>query len=73
MTWLWITMTLAAVLVLLLVAAVTVLLPAASEASERMRIQREAQAASWRIHQHAARAFGEMLDAARQAERGEDR
>lgn len=71
MTWLWLAMALAAVLVLL-VAAVTVLLPVVSEASERMRIQREAQAASWRIHQHAARAFGEMLDAARRADSGED-
>lgn len=53
-------------------AAVWVLLPAVSAASEGVRIQRETQEASWRIHQHAAAAFGQMLDAARQADAGDE-
>lgn len=41
------------------------------ESQERARIEREAQAAAWRIHQQTAHAFGAMLEAARQAEREE--
>lgn len=42
-------------------------------AQERARIEREVQRASWRIHQQATQAFGQMLDAARQAQRQEER
>lgn len=71
MTWLWISIavTLAAVFVVL---AVRLVLPAVSEVSEWIRIQREAHAASWRIHQHATAAFAQMLDAARRTEPGEE-
>ena len=71
MTWMWISIAFT-LLVMLTVLAVRLLLPAVSEASERIRIQREAQRASWRIHQHAAVAFGTMLDAARRADAGEE-
>lgn len=63
------------VLVIILVAAVVggacLLLPAATQAVERVRLEREAAEASWRIHQQATEAFGQMLDAARQAEHEE--
>lgn len=61
-----------AVIILLVVFAglvllgVAVLLPVASEAVERARIEREAQEASWKIHQQATQAFGRMLDTTRQ-------
>ena len=71
MTWMWISSACALSLVLV-VLAVRLLVPAVSEASERIRIQREAKEASWRIHQHAAAAFGQMLDAARHAEAQEE-
>lgn len=56
------------VMVTLIVLGVAWLLPAASQATEELRIQREAEAASWRIHQRATSAFGEMLKVAREAE-----
>ena len=63
------------VLAIILVAAVVggacLLLPAATQAMERVRLEREAAQASWRIHQQATEAFGQMLDAARQADREE--
>lgn len=52
-------------------AGVWLLLPLVGEALTRVRIEREAAEASWRIHQQATRAFGEMLEAARQDPRGE--
>lgn len=39
--------------------------PAISQADERRKIEREAQAASWHIHRQATAAFGSMLQAAR--------
>lgn len=47
--------------------------PSVSREIERQRVEREAQEASFRIHQQAARAFGQMLEAAREAERREGR
>lgn len=47
--------------------------PSVSREIERQRVEREAQAASFRIHQQATRAFGQMLDAAREAENREGR
>lgn len=47
-------------------------LPSVSREIERQRVEREAQEASFRIHQQATRAFGRMLDAARKAERREE-
>ncbi len=55
----------------LVLLGVAVLLPVANEAVERARIEREAQEASWKIHQQATHAFGRMLDATRQ-DRHED-
>jgi type IV secretory pathway TrbL component len=57
-----------AVFVSLIVLAVALLMPAVSEAVERVRIEREAAEASWKIHQGATAAFGQMLKAAREAE-----
>lgn len=54
-----------AILLLLFMAAVWFLLPVVSQVAERTRIDREAQEASWKIHQQATKAFGAMLDAAR--------
>jgi len=39
---------------------------------ERVRLDREVQDASWRIHREAARAFEEMLSAARAVQREAD-
>lgn len=47
-----------------------VALPIASNYAERARMEREVQAAAWRIHQQAVVAFGQMLHAARQVEPG---
>ena len=57
-----------AVFIGLIVLAVALLMPAVSEAVERVRVEREAAEASWRIHQRATAAFGQMLKAAREAE-----
>lgn len=46
-----------------------VFVPSVSREIERQRVEREAQEASFRIHQQATRAFGQMLEAARNAER----
>lgn len=46
--------------------------PSVSREIERQRVEREAQEASFRIHQQATRAFGQMLDAAREAGRREE-
>lgn len=46
--------------------------PSVSREIERQRVEREAQEASFRIHQQATRAFGQMLEAARKAERREE-
>lgn len=56
----------------LLLIGLVLLAPAASQAVERVRLERETAEASWRIHQAATTAFGRMLDAARQTERGGD-
>lgn len=56
---------LVAVVLLLVVVAFALVAPAATEAVERARIEREAQHASWLIHQQATKAFGDMLDASR--------
>lgn len=62
----------AAVVVLLgAVVAVAVVVPAATQAVERARVEREAQHASWVIHQQATAAFGQMLDEARDTPRDE--
>jgi hypothetical protein len=59
------------VLLIILVAAgvggACLLLPAATQAIERVRLEREAAEASWRIHQQATEAFSQMLEAAREA------
>lgn len=60
------------ILVAVVVGGVCLLLPTATQAFERVRLEREAAEASWRIHQQATEAFGQMLDAARQSDR-EDR
>lgn len=52
---------------------VVLMLPAVSEAQERVRIEPDAQEASWRIHGQATRAFGQMLQASREAEREAER
>lgn len=70
-TWMLIPVGFAVLLAVVVLSAVLVL-PVVSEVSERIRIQREAQEAAWRIHQHATRAFGEMLAAARRAEAREE-
>ncbi len=61
----------------LVLVGVALMVPAATEASERIRLQRETQDASWEIHARATSAFGEMLRAAREdpssPERWEDR
>jgi hypothetical protein len=58
------------VLLVILLAAVVggacLVLPAATQAMERVRLEREAAEASWRIHQEATAAFSRMLDAARE-------
>lgn len=56
-----------AVLILstLAIAAIALAVPAAGRLAERTRIEKERQDAAWRIHQQATRAFGQMLDAAR--------
>jgi hypothetical protein len=41
-----------------------------SGATERQRLEREAAAASWRIHQQATHAFAQMLEAARDEQGG---
>lgn len=46
---------------------ISVLAPAMGQAVERARIEREVAEASWRIHNQATQAFGQMLDAAREA------
>lgn len=46
--------------------------PSVSREIERQRVDREAQEASFRIHQQATHAFGQMLEAARKAERREE-
>lgn len=56
-----------------IVVAVWLLLPVVSQASERARVERETHEASWRIHQRANQAFGEMLDAARRPDDTEGR
>ncbi|HYI61536.1 MAG TPA: hypothetical protein VEW93_06995 [Acidimicrobiales bacterium] len=58
----------ALVFALAVLLGVRLLLPVVNEANEEARIQRETQAASWRIHQSATQAFGDMLEAARQPE-----
>lgn len=62
-----------AVLALTVLAVMALVMPSVGQTSERARIEREAQAASWRIHQQATRAFSRMLDAAREAEKHEGR
>ena len=57
---------------LLVLVGVALMVPAATEASERIRLQRETQDAAWEIHSRATDAFGEMLHAAR-AEDASDR
>ena len=52
--------------------AVGLMLPSISAGMERARVEREAQVASWQIHQQATRAFGELLDTARRAEDQEE-
>lgn len=61
---------LAVVICVLVLLGVALLLPAVSEAEERARVEREAQEASWRIHQHATQAMGQMLSAARDSQAG---
>jgi type II secretory pathway pseudopilin PulG len=67
MVWLLILVGVALVVAVVAIAA-RLMLPAVSEASERVRIQRETQEASWRLHQHAAHAFAEMLAASRRTD-----
>jgi len=59
------------VLLIILVAAgvggACLLLPAATQAIERVRLEREAAEAAWRIHQRATEGFSQMLEAAREA------
>lgn len=50
---------------LLVLVGVALMVPAATEASERIRLQRETQDAAWEIHSQATNAFGDMLHAAR--------
>lgn len=52
--------------VIAVLAGVALMLPAASEAAERVRIRRELEDAAWNIHTRATAAFGEMLRASRQ-------
>lgn len=59
-----------AFLFLVVIVGISVLVPAVGEAMERARVEREAAEASWRIHQQATQAFGQMLDAARQHQAG---
>ena len=59
---------LAGVILLLavIIVGIAMLLPVASEAAERVRVEREVAEASWKIHQQATTAFGQMLGSARQ-------
>lgn len=60
-------------LAVLLVTALALVGPSLAEAAERARLEREAQAASWRIHQQASRAVTEMLEATRDIRRDSGR
>jgi hypothetical protein len=51
--------------------AVWLLAPVANRLAERTQIEQERQEASWRIHQQATQAFGQMLEAARRGQRKE--
>ncbi len=57
------------ILVVAVVGGAYLLMPAVTQAVERVRLEREAAEASWRIHQQGTEAFGQMLDAAREADR----
>lgn len=50
---------------LLVLVGVALMVPAATEASERIRVLRETEDAAWDIRSRATAAFGEMLHAAR--------
>lgn len=66
-TLIWIVLLALLLAVVLGVAAMAVVPPTVS-AIERHRIRRELLEASWRIHQQATAAFGQMLAAAREAQ-----
>ena len=53
---------------LLVLIGVALMVPAATEASERIRVLRETEDAAWDIRSRATAAFGEMLHAARSEE-----
>ena len=50
---------------LLVLVGVALMVPAATEASERIRVLRETEDAAWDIRSRATAAFGEMLHATR--------
>ena len=52
----------------MVVLGLVAMLPSISKATERARVEREVQEASWRIHQQATRAFGQLLTTARDAD-----
>ena len=60
--------TLLIVFTALVLLGIAILLPSASEASERARLARQVQDTAWNIHCQATTAFGEMLRATRQTE-----
>jgi hypothetical protein len=51
---------------------VVLFLPTPKCTQEQVRLEREAADASWRIHQQAIDAFGQLLDAARSGEQEKD-
>ena len=56
----------------LILVGVALLVPVVDEARQRARIDAETADASWKIHQQATSAFGEMLDTARETSRETD-
>ncbi len=59
------------VLLMVLVVGLVLAAPVVSGIQERHRMDREVQEASWRIHQQATKAFGRLLEAARQDQEGD--
>ena len=62
-----------AIVGVLVLVGVALLVPVVDEARERARIEAETADASWKIHQQATSAFGQMLDTARDVDRETDR
>jgi hypothetical protein len=62
---LYFVLAIAALVGILTVIGVVLIVPVVDGARERARIEVEAAEASWKIHQQATEAFGQMLDMGR--------